>query len=643
MKTKHLLLGLLTLVIALPSLAADFKYTYEGQTLTYTVIDEEAKTCKTKEGSIVAGGNSVSGSLVIPEIANGYKVVEIGQYGFASNGMLTSVTIPESVWRLGTGCFRNCRGLTSVTIPESVTCLGEGCFYNCKSLTAVTIPESVTTIGKSCFYDCTGLKSLIIPNEDSYVGAAAFAGCSLHPLVILSSRCDPHCLASLSKFSLIFCFAPITYIRDIYYITGDFLTVYGVPFNLTNYPHIGNVEFQTGEICELFKENCPELYEKYKDSKYYIKVDGVKKEINPNSKYVFNDLQPDKQYDMYFYRDEKEFRTSFRTFPVARTDKIEVGPTSIELNVALNPGDAKISETYWTYNKTKYTEKNPVLTGLKPNTQYSCDLTIKYPNGGSNTYTYNLTTPELQLDILQPKCTTSSTAILGAQTNISDYETNVGFQWKKYDAPASLKPNEAYAPVYDGMIEGYVKNLQPTSYYNVRAFYKNAEGNYTYTDWVTFDPSDFSYFEPTVRTYPVTDVKGNSATLRGYALPGSDDIISQGFEYELKGTGGSHIRTLAATTGTIIATGQVMTATLTDLPDGEYSFRAFVQTSAGFTYGDTQSFVIEGSGVNDVEIDSTETEIVGYYDINGRRYAAPQRGFNIVVYSDGSTGKLIVR
>ena len=34
----------------MPLHARDFTYTYEGQTITYTVLDEEAKTCATKAG-----------------------------------------------------------------------------------------------------------------------------------------------------------------------------------------------------------------------------------------------------------------------------------------------------------------------------------------------------------------------------------------------------------------------------------------------------------------------------------------------------------------------------------------------------------------------------------------------------------------
>ena len=48
---------------------------------------------------------------------------------------------------------------------------------------------------------------------------------------------------------------------------------------------------------------------------------------------------------------------------------------------------------------------------------------------------------------------------------------------------------------------------------------------------MTFDPSDFSYFEPTLHTYEAVDISSNSATIKAYILAGTDDIIEQGFEY----------------------------------------------------------------------------------------------------------------
>lgn len=41
---KKFLLFMLGALMALPGIARDFTYEYEGQTVTYTVLDEDAKT-----------------------------------------------------------------------------------------------------------------------------------------------------------------------------------------------------------------------------------------------------------------------------------------------------------------------------------------------------------------------------------------------------------------------------------------------------------------------------------------------------------------------------------------------------------------------------------------------------------------------
>ncbi|MCM1516983.1 MAG: hypothetical protein NC080_11360 [Paraprevotella sp.] len=60
------LFSIILILAVLPAWAEDFTYAYEGRTLTYTILDEEAKTCELKCGSGSRAGNNVSGKLVIP-------------------------------------------------------------------------------------------------------------------------------------------------------------------------------------------------------------------------------------------------------------------------------------------------------------------------------------------------------------------------------------------------------------------------------------------------------------------------------------------------------------------------------------------------------------------------------------------------
>ncbi len=325
-----------------------------------------------------------------------------------------------------------------------------------------------------------------------------------------------------------------------------------------------------------------------------------------------------------------------------------IGPTVYKSSGSHSLGIATLKEEYYTFNGVKYEGNKITVTGLKPNTEYTIEYTVETNEGSAETVSETFTTDILELITLQPKGVSERCSIVAATTNISEEEPNVGFQWKKYDAPASLAPSEGYAAIYNGQIEGYIRNLQPTSYYNVRAFYKSNNGIYYYGDWVTFDPSDFSYFEPTVHTYEATDVTARSAKVKGYVLAGTDNIIEQGFEYWAAGALQSKAMRVPAAVAndvtTVLSTGQVMTATLTNLqPNTTYHFRSFVKTASGTTYGEEQILTTDydTTGIGSVEASSAEPVVVGYYDLNGRRLEGIGKGITILRYSDGSTRKVV--
>ena len=75
---------------------------------------------------------------------------------FSSCKYLQSITIPNSVTKIGDYAFEKCYSLQSVTIPNSVTSIGHNAFDSCESLQSITIPY-VTKIGYYAFYGCTHL------------------------------------------------------------------------------------------------------------------------------------------------------------------------------------------------------------------------------------------------------------------------------------------------------------------------------------------------------------------------------------------------------------------------------------------------------------------------------------------------------
>ena len=232
---KKVLLMMLGVLIALPGLSRDFTYEYEGQTLTYTVYDEDAKTCMTKagvySGGVTTPGNAVSGRVVIPSLVSDgtdeYTVTQIGSNGFPANPDLTEIVFPETLTYIGNYAFLDCKGLTSVFIPASVTgfgrypfqrCTGlikslcpntldgdlfsngvtiqydpedilfeDGWVYNkdkttiiCAPLTLegeYTIPAGINTVGQYAFASCSGLTSIDCGSVTT-IGDNAFYGCN---------------------------------------------------------------------------------------------------------------------------------------------------------------------------------------------------------------------------------------------------------------------------------------------------------------------------------------------------------------------------------------------------------------------------------------------------------------------------------
>lgn len=318
---------------------------------------------------------------------------------------------------------------------------------------------------------------------------------------------------------------------------------------------------------------------------------------------------------------------------------LEETPTTVKITGTYTLGDATLASKRLTLDGTDVQGDTILVTGLAVGETPRVSFCVNSVEGSSEyANSVNMKHPAIELVTQQPKCVSPNCAIVSATTNISDIETNVGFQWRKYDAPESLTSNEALAVIYNNAIEGYIKNLQPTSYYKVRAFYKSNSGKYTYSDWVTFDPSDFSYFAPTIHTYEKVDVTSTTATVKGYALAGTEDIIEQGFKYWESLS--DEISAIS-----VPAKGQRMTAQLMNLkPNTEYALKAFAKTASGYVYGEQCIFKTkndEAASITTVTTNDTNRTILDIYDLSGKKHNTLRKGINIIRYANGSISKVI--
>lgn len=406
-----------------------------------------------------------------------------------------------------------------------------------------------------------------------------------------------------------------------------------------------------------------------------INEDGYYIEI-PTEGYTIENLEPrpwfvddneglNKTFRLYKGDKYKDYKSTLYTARIKLDIDCKTSPTGLLLKPSCVNKDADIQG----FKLVSPIEERIITDdceevwygGLNPNAAYNFSLyaIIKSKSTG-NEYLYPMRkfvnlgvyndymtfkTTELIFGDVNVTGVSPSSSIASVTTNIDAKETGIGFQWKKYDAPPTLKPSEGYAAIYDGRIEGKIRNLQ-SQYYNIRPIYTNKSGNYYYGDWITFDPTDFSYIDPVVHTGEAISITDNSACLNGYVLEGSDDILEQGFEYESSSDSVESCKIKAPLKSSkAIGTGQIMTVTIGNLKPGTtYTFRAYALTSKGEIYGDDLSFATDDSaGISENVFKNEPPSITGYYSLSGYKFDTPQRGLNIVIYSDGTTKKIIVR
>ena len=73
---------------------------------------------------------------------------------------IQKVVLPKGMTTIGDYAFASCGVLTDVNIPNTVITIGESAFESCYSLAAITIPSSVVSLGGGAFWECTNLKSI---------------------------------------------------------------------------------------------------------------------------------------------------------------------------------------------------------------------------------------------------------------------------------------------------------------------------------------------------------------------------------------------------------------------------------------------------------------------------------------------------
>ena len=92
------------------------------------------------------------GDFVIPD---GTEIIYDNAFAYSD---ITSVKIPDSVYRIKTDAFSNCEKLKRIWFNKTITDYSKygdiGIFYGCQNLEPFTIPSHIETLGISMFFGC---------------------------------------------------------------------------------------------------------------------------------------------------------------------------------------------------------------------------------------------------------------------------------------------------------------------------------------------------------------------------------------------------------------------------------------------------------------------------------------------------------
>ncbi len=213
-------------------------------------------------------GNATTGST-----SNGFKVVlcegveRIAEGAFENNKALNEITLNSGLQEIGNSAFSGCSGLTSITIPSSVTSIGRNAFFDCSGLTTVIVPDIAAWCGIT-FYDGTSnplyyvhhlfsnetteITDLVIPDGVTSIGDDAFYNCSS-----LTSVSIPNSVTSIGNGAFLGCSGltsiiipdGVTSIGNGAFCRCSGLTTISIPANVSS---IGDSAF---ENCNLTSVN----------------------------------------------------------------------------------------------------------------------------------------------------------------------------------------------------------------------------------------------------------------------------------------------------------------------------------------------------------------------------------------------------
>ena len=210
--------------------------------------------------------------VIIPE-----GVETLDDSAFAGNMTLQSVTLPQSLTKIGMYAFRDCfelktisipdgvtdimgfafagSGITEIVLPERITFLNQNMFDGCKALERVVLGKEMRSLGWNAFFNCTALKEIELPDSLTQINHSAFWGCSSLTSIVIPdgvTLIDGQAFAFCENLTSITIPNSVTSIAYSVFEGCDNLRYIAIPESVTE---IGEDTFPAGAQVEFLGEN----------------------------------------------------------------------------------------------------------------------------------------------------------------------------------------------------------------------------------------------------------------------------------------------------------------------------------------------------------------------------------------------------
>ena len=127
--------------------------------------------------TITSIGNGIFSHSGIRNFTLPKQITEITNNMFEGCQELVHIDLHDGLKSIGDYAFQDCNSLEGITLPNSVTKIGKGCFSHCDYLKAgVTLSDAITEIPEEAFAYCGYLHEIKLPAELKRIGYRAFCG-----------------------------------------------------------------------------------------------------------------------------------------------------------------------------------------------------------------------------------------------------------------------------------------------------------------------------------------------------------------------------------------------------------------------------------------------------------------------------------